>query len=554
MRLNLMSPEVKLLNCPIFTLNMMYMSSDCLTFRETNRFSKLICDYTESHPDLMPYFNRPFHFESFLPQMTEKSLNYYPSNRQVLVDVLKQQYENISITSATSDNIDALLSDNTFTVTTGHQLNLFTGPLYFWYKIIDTIKLAHHLSSQHPVNKTIPLFWMATEDHDFEEISHFNVTKGRIQWDGINKGSVGRRSLKGLSDLIDVLSKNLENGPHRDDLFTLFENAYSDHSKLSDATRFLVNELFGEDGLVILDADHPNLKRLFVPFLKDELLHQTAFDAIEETSAKLATHYHKQVNPRRINLFYLTQDSRVRIERQGQVYVTTCGQYRWSENEMIEHLESHPEHFSPNALLRPLYQEVILPNICYVGGGAELAYWLQLKTYFESQSITFPILKVRNSALLVTEKQWLKWNKFGLMLADYLLPLDDLTKRLIVQFDETRPNFENLYDQLDAQFSVLKDHAKSTDPSFTSAVEAQMAKQTKGLQNLEKRWRRAQKKTHAKVLERLKDNFLQVNPEGHLQERYLNFCQFYVDLGPKLKNHLFSRIDPMYQRFYILKL
>ena len=115
MRLNLMSPEVKLLNCPIFTLNMMYMSSDCLTFRETNRFSKLICDYTESHPDLMPYFNRPFHFESFLPQMTEKSLNYYPSNRQVLVDVLKQQYENISITSATSDNIDALLSDNTFT-------------------------------------------------------------------------------------------------------------------------------------------------------------------------------------------------------------------------------------------------------------------------------------------------------------------------------------------------------------------------------------------------------------------------------------------------------
>ena len=529
------------------------MSSDCLSFKDTRRFSKLIEDYSDSHPDLESFFHRPFHSESFAPQMIEKAANFPFDHRNILVEVLKEQYADLTVSSKTSANIDALGSLETFTVTTGHQLNLFSGPLYFWYKIIDTIKLAAHLSTTHG-KIVVPVFWMATEDHDFEEINHFYVQDQPIQWKGFNLGPVGRRDTTGIEPVLDLLKRTLKPGINGEYLISLFERSYQNHSNLSSATRYLVNELFGEDGLVILDADHPKLKTLFLPFLREELLQQTSFEKIEKTSEKLSEHYHKQVNPRPLNLFYLTHNQRVRIERLDNGFVSSGPNYKWSEEELLNEMELHPERFSPNALLRPLYQEVVLPNLCYVGGGAEIAYWLQLKSYFGSQNIVFPILKIRNSALLVSKQQQQKWEKLGLSGKDFLRPLKELTDEFALKSGESRPDFRGLYEQLDRQFRILKTHAEATDPSFMSAVEAQLSKQNKGLKNLEKRWLRAQNKMHFQSIQRIEGQYHEVNPSGKMQERLLNFASFYNEFGTKFKSQLQESIDPMTQGFYIIAL
>ena len=529
------------------------MSSDCHSFKDTHRFSKLIEDYSDSHPDLASFFHRPFHSDSFTPQMDEKFANFPSAHRKNLIEVLNEQYADLTLSSKTRANIDALASEEAFTITTGHQLNLFSGPLYFWYKIIDTIKLANHVSETHG-KIVVPIFWMATEDHDFEEINHFHIQHQTLQWNGQNLGPVGRRKITGIEPVLDLLQRTLKPGVNGEYLISLFERSYGNHSNLSSATRYLVNELFGEDGLVILDADHSKLKTLFLPFMKDELLQQTSFEKIEKTSDKLSERYHKQVNPRPINLFYISQNIRVRIERLDNGFVSSGSNYLWSEDELLNEMDLHPERFSPNALLRPVFQEVVLPNLCYVGGGAEIAYWLQLKSYFDAQNITFPILKIRNSALLVSKQQEQKWMKLGMSNKDFLRPLVEVFDEFALKNGEDKPDFQNLYDQLSQQFNVLKKHAEATDPSFMSAVEAQRSKQNKGLKNLEKRWLRAQKKRYIQSIRRLEEQYREVNPNGKMQERHLNFASFYNEFGTKFKYELFDSLDPMTQGFYVISM
>ncbi len=529
------------------------MSSDCLSFRDTRSFSKLIEDYSDSHTDLASFFHRPFHSNSFTPQMDEKCANFPQGNRKILIEVLNEQYADLNISSKTRANIDALLSKEVFTITTGHQLNLFSGPLYFWYKIIDTIKLANHLRETNG-KIIVPVFWMATEDHDFEEINHFHIQNQTLHWTGQNLGPVGRREITLIEPVIDLLKRTLKPGVNGEYLISLFERSYLNHSNLSSATRYLVNELFGEDGLVILDADHSKLKSLFVPFMKDELLRQTSFEKIEKTSVKLSERYHKQVNPRPINLFYLSQNTRVRIERLDNGFASTGSNYSWSEEELLNEMDLHPDRFSPNALLRPVYQEVVLPNLCYVGGGAEIAYWLQLKSYFVAQNITFPCLKIRNSALLVSKQQEQKWMKLGLSSKDFLRPLKEVTDEFALKNGDCKPDFQSLYDQLSQQFNILKRHAEATDPSFMSAVEAQLSKQNKGLKNLEKRWLRAQNKKYVQNIRGIEEQYREVNPNEKMQERHLNFASFYNEFGTKFKSELFDSLDPMTQGFYIISM
>ena len=176
--------------------------------------------------------------------------------------VLKDQYRNLAVTEATTENINSLENEETFTITTGHQLNLFTGPLYFLYKIISTINLTETLTEQFPNQRFVPVFWMATEDHDFEEINYFNFKEEKVTWDRPNGGAVGRFSLEGLQEVHANFSQQLGDTKNAIFLSQLFKKAYVSHSNLADATRYIANELFKSYGLVILDADDQRLKNI----------------------------------------------------------------------------------------------------------------------------------------------------------------------------------------------------------------------------------------------------------------------------------------------------
>ena len=527
------------------------MPNDCISYQDSGYFTPIMNDYLNQKSNLKPLYNRFPTLENFRDQIAEKQLNFDSASRATLVKVLQQQYAAIDISEATKNNINALASTNAFTITTGHQLNLFTGPLYFLYKIISAVNLCKQLKTAYPEYHFVPIYWMATEDHDFEEINYFNFNGKKFRWNKEASGPVGRLKTKGLEDLFEVFAKELGSGDNAETLKNMFREAYLNHDNLADATRFLANALFGDSGLVIIDADDAELKHAFVPFAKTELLQQSSHTHVLETIDRMSD-YNIQVNPREINLFYITDSLRERIVWVDGSYHVNNTAIRFSEAEILAELENNPARFSPNVIMRPLYQEVILPNLCYIGGGGELAYWLELKSFFDSANITFPILLLRNSVLLATEKQAQKADKLGLSWADLFSKQSDLANAKIKQLSEFPIDLSAQKATLQKQFADLYTIAQRTDQSFSGAVKAQEAKQIKGLENLEKRLLKAQKRKHADELARISNLQNELFPNKSLQERQVNFAEFYNEFGNELLQKLFSALKPLDNQFEII--
>lgn len=532
------------------------MPTDKISYQKSGYFTQLMVDYLDEKKELKQLYNRFPKLENFKAQIEEKATNYNTrdnQNRQILVSELEKQYTNTEVSDLTKGNIQSLLSTDTFTVTTGHQLNLFTGPLYFLYKIVSTINLCKQLKSEYSAYNFVPIYWMATEDHDFEEINYFDFRYKKILWKTESSGPVGRLSTDGMEDILALFANELGNGINANYLKDLFQKSYLEHDNLADATRYLANELFGKEGLVILDADNRELKKLFIPFAKEELLHQTSYQNVTETN-KLLADYNVQVNPREINLFYIEDTLRERIVFADGKYKVNNTKQEFSEGEIIGLLEKNPEKFSPNVILRPLYEEVILPNLCYIGGGGEIAYWLQLKSNFESNNITFPILLLRNSVLLATQKQSDKADKLNLTWSDLFQNQQELFIGKTKEYSNFTIDFTEQKTHLKKQFEALYKIAEQTDKSFLGAVKAQEVKQIKGLGNLEKRLLKAEKKVHTDKLERI---FLLQNelfPNQGLQERKANFSEFYLEYGGELIHKIQRDLEPLKQDFTIITL
>ncbi|MEQ3690647.1 MAG: bacillithiol biosynthesis BshC, partial [Flavobacterium sp.] len=173
------------------------MPNDCVTYQKSGCFSNLIVDYLNQKEKLQPLYNRFPTLENFKLQIAEKNKSFSLDKREILVSTLEEQYKNIKASDKTIFNIGLLRKEKTFTVTTGHQLNLFTGPLYFLYKIVSVINLTKELKEKYPECDFVPIYWMATEDHDFEEINYFNFNNKKIKWNKESKGPVGRLSTDG---------------------------------------------------------------------------------------------------------------------------------------------------------------------------------------------------------------------------------------------------------------------------------------------------------------------------------------------------------------------
>ncbi|WP_299437637.1 bacillithiol biosynthesis cysteine-adding enzyme BshC [uncultured Aquimarina sp.] len=530
------------------------MPSDCIPFRETNYFSSFICDYLDEKPELKEFYHRFPKLDNFKDQLLEKQQSFPLENRRVLKTVLSSQYENVTISEATQKNIDLLDKNTTFTITTGHQLNLFTGPLYFLYKIVSTINLTSTLKEKHPEYDFVPIYWMATEDHDFDEINYFNFKGKKIQWNRNDGGAVGVFDTEGLDKVFEIFSSEIGSGRNAERLKSLFEEAYLKHDNLADATRYLANELFAAYGLVIVDADNRELKRLFIPFMEKELEEQVSYHNVLPKAEKLeAKGYKIQVNPREINLFYLSEGSRERIiEKEGSYFVNETD-IVWSKSEIIKSLHEAPEMFSPNVMMRPLYQEVILPNLCYIGGGGELAYWLELKDYFEAVQIPFPMLLLRNSVLIETEKQAEKIKRLAISDTELFLKQHELINRKVRQISNIDINFDPQRLHLKEQFKEMYQLAEQTDVTFVNAVKAQEIKQLKGLDMLEKRLLKAQRIKLSDQVQRLTSIQNELFPNQSLQERNTNFSEMYLEYGENLIPELIKQLNPLQGEFIVLK-
>ena len=525
-----------------------------LPFEKTGFFSKTMLDYLAKKESIKPFYHNYPDLVGFKNQLEEKEKSFNLESRNVLSKSLEKQYQSFDLSEATQNNIKLLKQKNTFTVTTGHQLNLFTGPLYFLYKIFSTINLAEEISKKFPTKNIVPVYWMATEDHDFEEINYFNFQEKKVQWNLESGGAVGRLSTEGLSDVFQEFSSHLGSTKNAKELKKLFSEGYLKHKNLADATRFIANELFKDYGLVILDGDDLALKKMLSPIVKDELENETSFHTVSETILALEKNYKVQVNPRAINLFYLSENSRERILFENGIYKINNTNITFSKEEILREVDENPLAFSPNVIVRPLYQEVVLPNLCYIGGGGEIAYWLELKSYFEKVAVPFPILLLRNSVQIVSEKQQKKLTSLKISHQELFLKQQDLLSKKVLENTDINLDFNLKIESLQKQFTELKEVAKKTDISFVGAVNAQEKKQIKGLENLQRRLLRAEKRRQKELVDRITDLQRQLLPNQSLEERQRNFSDYYLAYGTPFLVTLKKVLKPLAHQFTILEL
>jgi bacillithiol biosynthesis cysteine-adding enzyme BshC len=532
------------------------MATAHIPYSNAKTLPRLLYEVERKNPLLDPFYGAAATLQNFDPQITAKSAQYSMEHRTILAKCLFAQYHHLNPDISTIEQIETLKNSTTFTVTTGHQLNLMGGPLYFLYKIISVINLAKILKEKHPNNTFVPVFWMASEDHDFKEINHFYFGGHRLEWKRQSNGPVGRLSTAELDEFFNQFLELLDTNKQSETLIEMVQKAYLKQHNLADATRALVHQLFGDDGLIVVDGDDVQLKRLFLPAIKNELKNQIVFEEVTATNQalkKIDLNFKIQVNPRPLNLFYINNNLRERIEIINGVFRVLNTDLSWNLDEILKELETYPERFSPNVLMRPLYQETILPNLCYVGGGGELSYWLQLKSCFDAFNLNFPLLLHRNSALIVSVKQHKKLKKADVSFEDLFLSPEELATK-IAKKQRSLIDFSDQKKYLEHQFETLYTVAKQTDASFLGAVAAQEKKQMKGLSNLEKRLLKAEKRKYKLQIENAISLQSELFPTTNLQERVLNFSTFYVIYGSTFIKELKSQLNPFQQGLDVISL
>jgi len=526
------------------------MKAISIDYRETFSFSPLLLDYIEDKESLRSFYsNKPT--DAGFEDKIEKRKGF--EHREALVSsLLKQSSANSSKESIA--NIHLLKDKNAFTITTGHQLNLFTGPLYFIFKIASTVKLTQELKSKFPDYHFVPVYWMATEDHDFEEINHTHLFKNTIRWDRDATGATGRLTTEGIQETVKAYQNILGLSSNSEKLATIVENAYLNHATLAEATRSLVDQLFGKYGLVVIDADQPELKKIFAPLIKADILEHNSDREVSKTSKELEQkEYKSQVHVRDINFFYLKDHLRERITANKEDgYEVLNSAIKFTKESLSNEIDKYPERFSPNVIMRPLYQEIILPNLAYVGGGAEISYWLQLKGLFDFYNVEFPILIPRNSAMFVNKELSEKIFRLNFTYKSFFKGASELKKEYVRVHSKHRLNLNDEWREFSSIFEKIKLRAHKIDPTLGPSTEAIEARLRKAIDRLEKKLLKADQKNYTEALEQIDLIKKKLFPGGVLQERVENFASLYLRYGDSFIEELIENFKPLELKFTVL--
>ena len=510
-------------------------------------------DYLDQAAPLKPFYQ----YSPRLPgiQKAIEERNKFPIDRKMLVAELKKQYSGIATPGIVQKNIDSLLSEKTFTITTAHQPNIFTGPLYFIYKILHAIKLAEQCNHSIEGYDFVPVFYMGSEDADLDELGHINLGGKKLEWKTDQAGAVGRMKIdKEFLSLISSIEGQLNVQPHGKEITTLVKDCYKEGRLIQDATFHFINALFGEYGLVVLIPDNAALKKQMIAVFEDDMLNETASGIVMKTAEGLqGAGYKQQAQPREINLFYLKDNIRERIASLSTKYSVLRTEIEFTKDEIVNELNEHPERFSPNVILRGLYQETILPNIVFIGGGGELAYWLQLKDLFEHYQVHFPALVLRNSFLVIEKKWEERINRLGFKSMDFLLPEQELIKRLVVKESEKEVKLNGVYTDTEEFYNKIKNKAGAIDSSLLKHVDALKKQSMQRLQDLEKKMLRAEKRKYGEQQRQI--NFIKDNlfPQYGLQERFENIMYYYSLWGKEFIQQLYENSQGLEQEFVLVK-
>ncbi len=506
----------------------------------------LLQDFYKWKPDISA-------FEEIIKEKKSQS-----QDRQLLVEVLQDQYSERNETEIQQKSIALLRHENTFTIVTAHQPTLLFGPLYYIFKILSAINVCQNLKEKHPSFNFIPMFISGGEDHDFEEMNHLRLFKQKFEWNNEEfiGGSVGKLSTQGLKEIIESVSEKL--GIQNIGAKWLKEVSIPLAESANNYGQFaldLTHSVFRKMGLLVLNMDDHRLKSQFANIMKNELLNASSYKLVSKTQSKLSEKSWKaQTHVREINLFYRTKNQRLRIELKDGIYHIVDSEIVFTQEEILKELADYPDRFSPNVILRPLFQELVLPNLAYVGGGGEIAYWLERKAQFEYYNIPFPMLLRRCSAAIIPHHLLNKIEKLDIDIPVLFQEQNSLINAYLQEYSphdlsiiEEEKALSNIFDQ-------LSERAADIDPSLRQAVLAEGAKANKILSNVASRIKKAAKKQEETNINRIENIHQSIFPDQSLMERKDNILEYINVYGWNMLSEMLPHMDPFEKQFIFFKM
>lgn len=523
-----------------------------ISYEDTGKFTKIVLDYVNGSKNLVDFYQHKVNIEGIKDAINERKKTF--TNRHLLAEQLNIRYKKLDNIDSAKANIDALLDENTFTVCTAHQPNIFTGHLYFIYKILHTIKLAEALKKQLPQYNFVPFFFMGSEDADLEELNHVVIDGRKYVWQTKQKGAVGRMKIDdNLLKLVDEIAGRLSVEKYGEDIISLLKKCFQKNTSIEQATFLFVHHLFKSYGLLIFLPDNGAFKKEMLAVFEEDIFQNTSSKIVSKTSDKLSAKYKVQAHPREINLFYLADEIRNRLVQKDDGFIVQDTGIHFSKEELQIELKTYPERFSPNVILRGLFQEIALPNIAFIGGGGELAYWLELKDLFQHYKVPFPMLILRNSFLVIDKKFTSLLKKIKLSAPDLFKGEETLMNEIVNSRTPHRLQLDEEKFQIQQAFYSIKKLANEIDITLTQHAEALEMKSNKKLEALEKKMLRSEKRKYADIKNQLSKIFTTLFPGNGLQERTENFMLYYSWLGDDFIKILYENSLTLEQQFCILE-
>ena len=519
-----------------------------ISFNKIRLFRKLIHDFSSLDSNLTPFLKSFVSLDAITSNLSVKK-----PNREIFSSVIKEQYDQTvflnSDMSTVYLNISKLSKKNVYTITTGHQLNVLLSPLFLIYKIISVIAYANYLNRKIKDHYFVPCFWMATEDHDFDEIKSLNLYGKNYHWDLITQDAVGNLSSKSIVNLLSAIKNVLNESKHGQELFNIYNYSYTQNINYANATRSLLSSLFADYGLVVVDGNHAKFKKIFAPYLQLEIEHSHIYKTVSDTNQLLKESYRPEINSMKHNIFYLKNSIRSKIQFNQINYFTHDHNQMWSKSQLIDEISSFPDRFSPNVFLRTVYQECIMPNILYLGGPSEISYWIQLKKLFNTLDIDYPFLDLRAHFLILNQKISHIMKKFNLNENHLFLPYDEQIKYVLqneslINLDNDYLVFYNQLRTMEKKISTIKGFPLNSLHVFEKRFQNEFSRLSSKLLKFEK----TQKPNILKQIQYV-NAFL--FPDNSTQERARSFIPYYIKYGKDFFDLLIKE-SPIFDNKYTI--
>ena len=518
-----------------------------IPFSDLHGFSALYRDYCTRYEALSKYFPGDWRRAAERTNAADRAVSL-DRDRNALADALAAQQAAWGDSVEARDGVEALRAPDTVAVVTGQQVGLFTGPMYAALKAFSAVRLAAQLAEE-TGRRVVPVFWLGGEDHDVDEVSRVVVLRGNRPAElrlpapaSAASGPVGR--IRPGPEVIDRLAELLPDTDFKEETLRMIREAYGAGATLSEGFARMLRGFFPE--LAIVDPDDAALKRLAAPLFAQEIEEaETSAALAREVSGELGRAYHEQAFVRPANLFLLENGRRIPLDLEGDLFSARGEDQRMTRAEVLEWLHRSPESFSPNVLLRPLMQDLLLPTALYVGGPGEIAYFAQCGPLYEWAGIPMPLIYPRAGATFLEPHVAKALDAYGLTVGDFAEDADRLFHRVVA--DAMQGTLDEAFDEAAGRLAGAVDPVRKllreVDGTLDKAADAARKAMADELARLRAKTVRAEKKKQETVRARLEKARGNLYPNGALQERELSVLHFLNKYGPGFLDMLRATLD-----------